>query len=386
MKLRTSLRITALAAGAALAASFSLVPPPADTAPPGPRAPYLQDDRGTSMTVCWTTQRRQQTQAWVRPVGEGGARTVRLPGRRLRHQVTLPGLEPGRRYEYRVRTDRGRSRWTRFRTRPADGSPFTLAAWGDVGQCGPPQEAVIRVLQKENPDFAVALGDLGYPTASERTLTSCFFRPLARYADSHVVWHVFGNHDLAADDGLPLQRASATPENGPPGLPPHRNYSFDYGSAHCVVLDASLDLPTLRNVVRPWLRDDLQATAARWKLVFMHNPIYSGGDHGDSEKLRSGLAPVFERQGVDLVFAGHDHNYQRLHPINGVTYVVSGNGGARLYPFEGPSDARTAARQDGRYGITFLRIEGDHAVLRHLDDRGREFDRHELAPRAAEEG
>jgi hypothetical protein len=66
----------------------------------------------------------------------------------------------------------------------------------------------------------------------------------------------------------------------------------------------------------------------------MHNPVYSSGQHGSSEKIQKIVLPLFEKHRVHIVFTGHDHGYERTKSINGVTYVVTGGGGAPLNNFK----------------------------------------------------
>jgi acid phosphatase len=81
-----------------------------------------------------------------------------------------------------------------------------------------------------------------------------------------------------------------------------------------------------------WLATALSSSTARWKIVFGHHPIYSNGDHGGSERVRSAVEQILIDNGVDLYLAGHDHNLEILEPVNGVHYVVSGAGaGIRSY-------------------------------------------------------
>jgi len=75
-----------------------------------------------------------------------------------------------------------------------------------------------------------------------------------------------------------------------------------------------------------WLEETLATTDATWKLAALHHPPYSGGFQGSNAAAREAFVPPFERYGVQIVFSGHEHDYQRTDPINGVTYVVSGGG------------------------------------------------------------
>lgn len=348
----------------------------------GVRNPYLQNDTGTDISICWTTQTPLPTEVEWRPAGSLYSR-VQQSGRvrSQRHTIRLRNLTPGADYEYRVRGGRSRGQWARFRTRSKSGTRFRFAALGDIGDMFPNDaRAAARLLDREAPDFAVALGDLAYPLSREGLLTDRFFQPLRRYAGSHVMWHVFGNHDVAADGGRPLELASESPENGPSGMPRHRNYSFDYGGAHFAVVDSNVPRRELRTVVAPWLERDLRRSDAVWKIVMMHHPPFSSGKHGDNRKLQGTLVPVLARCGVDLVLSGHDHDYERFKPIDGVTYVVSGAGGAGLYGFKDVSP-RSAVREGRHHGLTVIDIDGRHAVLRQVTDTGREADRFELVAR-----
>jgi hypothetical protein len=56
----------------------------------------------------------------------------------------------------------------------------------------------------------------------------------------------------------------------------------------------------------------------------LHHPAYSAGYQGSTMSVRRRFSPLFSRYGVQLVLSGHDHDYQRSKPIDGVTYVVSG--------------------------------------------------------------
>jgi 3',5'-cyclic AMP phosphodiesterase CpdA len=80
-----------------------------------------------------------------------------------------------------------------------------------------------------------------------------------------------------------------------------------------------------------WLEATLAAADARWLIVTMHHPAYSVGYHGSTQEIQDEWVPLFEEYGVDLVLAGHDHDYQRTSPINDVTYIVSG-GGSKTRP------------------------------------------------------
>jgi hypothetical protein len=148
-----------------------------------------------------------------------------------------------------------------------------------------------------------------------------------------------GNHDSNSSNGngRPYLDAFVLPENGGDGAfsdHAERYYSFDYGPVHVVVLDTELAFQNAsrRAAQLAWLDADLGATSRPWKVALFHRSPYSaGGEHGSDLAVRAAFAPIFEERGVQLVLSAHEHDYERSKPINGVTYVVTGGGGAPLY-------------------------------------------------------
>ena len=77
-----------------------------------------------------------------------------------------------------------------------------------------------------------------------------------------------------------------------------------------------------------WLNAKLAADTAEWKIAYFHHPPYSsGGAHGSDTKLREIVEPIFLKNGVNIVFSGHEHFYERIKPQQGVYYFISGSGG-----------------------------------------------------------
>ena len=77
-----------------------------------------------------------------------------------------------------------------------------------------------------------------------------------------------------------------------------------------------------------WMKEKLAADTATWKITFFHHPPYSsGGKHGSDTKLRQVVEPIFLKHGVDVVFTGHEHFYERIKPQHGIYYFISGSGG-----------------------------------------------------------
>jgi 3',5'-cyclic AMP phosphodiesterase CpdA len=158
-------------------------------------------------------------------------------------------------------------------------------------------------------------------------------------------WVTTGNHDFAAA-GAAAFRDVFICRTTPGARRSERYYSFDWGDAHVVALDSETPLaeigPGAGDDMADWLAADLAATTKPWKFVFFHRPPYSSGPHGNEPAVQQKLVPVFEAGGVDVVFSGHDHDYERTAPlfggqptatkVGGIVYIVTGGGGAALYP------------------------------------------------------
>ncbi|HEV2801088.1 MAG TPA: metallophosphoesterase [Pyrinomonadaceae bacterium] len=77
-----------------------------------------------------------------------------------------------------------------------------------------------------------------------------------------------------------------------------------------------------------WLEEELAKDTSDWKIMYLHHPPYSsGGKHGSSSDLRAVIEPIFLKYGVNAVFAGHEHFYERIKPQKGIYYFISGAGG-----------------------------------------------------------
>ena len=232
-----------------------------------------------------------------------------------------------------------------------------IVAIGDFGVGGERERstgaAVERFLAPRPADALVTLGDNDYterPIAFRRNWRAAF--GWAR-ADGMLVAGTLGNHDVRVDGGRY--------EFGPLGMP-GRYYRRRVGDVSLFLLDSNnLGAAQVR-----WLDWALARTDAPWKVVAFHHPPFSCGGYLGDLRVRRALVPLFERRDVDLVLSGHDHNYQRFRRA-GVTYVVHGGGGARLYPLRScprSFPSRLAARK--ARGWVYLRATADSLRVRAI--------------------
>jgi 3',5'-cyclic AMP phosphodiesterase CpdA len=117
------------------------------------------------------------------------------------------------------------------------------------------------------------------------------------------------------------------------GLPNNeRWYIVEKDNLHFIILDSNSDC-SVGSEQYLWLENDLQNINENLKFIIaiFHHPSFSTGPHTEDEKgLRKNIVPLFEQYGVDIVFNGHDHDYERSL-YNNIYYIVTGGGGAPLY-------------------------------------------------------
>jgi 3',5'-cyclic AMP phosphodiesterase CpdA len=291
-----------------------------------------------------------------------------------RHAVAIADLEPGSTYHYRV--EGVSESWLRgsFRTALAnEDSGFSFAVVGDSGSGGKGQRAVARLLGLLKPELILHTGDVVYPDGEERHYDRRFFEPYRELIRDVPVFPVLGNHDVRRGNGAAFLENFHPPVDSPGST--KRYYSFDWGDAHFVALDSELyynDKGSSTERQRVFLERDLISTRKRWKVAFLHRSPYSSSRHGGDEMVRYDLEPLFAKYGVDLVFAGHDHVYERTVPIRGVTYVVSGGGGRRLYP---AGKGRLTACSRSAHHAVLGRVDGARLSLEAVEPDGTVFDR-----------
>jgi 3',5'-cyclic AMP phosphodiesterase CpdA len=231
-----------------------------------------------------------------------------------------------------------------------------------------------------------------------------------------LVWSQPLNGPLAAPGrGPDLEgseaRQQAFRERAGPAYPRMANFSFDYGDVHWTVLDANPYADFTAPAFRDWLVRDLAAAqGAAWRFVALHHPpFHSSKAHADDQRTRL-LADLLEQGGVSVVFAGHVHNYQRSYPLrfagataagphvdgrwqldraydgvthtrpDGIIYLVTGAGGARLYDPDQTGDAAswrdyTARFVSNVHSLTVVDVEPRRLTVRQVSARGEELDR-----------
>lgn len=235
-----------------------------------------------------------------------------------------------------------------------------FAVVGDTGTGGAAQYQVaeqMREYRTEFPfDFVLMLGDNLYGGDDAADYDRKFRLPYKGLLDDHVEFYAaLGNHDRRSEPFFKPFRMGG-----------ERYHAFTKGNARFMALDSNyLDAAQLR-----WFEDELRGAGNAWKICFMHHPIYSPGSyHGVDPELRTVLEPLFIKYGVDVVFSGHEHFYERVQPQHGVTYFTSGAGG-KLHSRRLTHPQLEAAGYDADRHFMLVEIVGDDLVFRAISRTG----------------
>ena len=202
---------------------------------------------------------------------------------------------------------------------PLEPKSVRFAVIGDSGTGGRQQYEVAEEMEAYHPrvnfDFVIMLGDNIYGGHSPADFTRKFELPYKPLLDAGVKFYAsLGNHDNPDDERL----------YKPFNMGGQRYYVFKKGDVAFFALDSTYMDPTQLK----WLEQNLRDSQARWKICFFHHPLYSNGRaHGPDVDLRRQLAPLFQRYGVDAVFSGHEHVYERVKPESNIYYFILGNSG-----------------------------------------------------------
>lgn len=160
-----------------------------------------------------------------------------------------------------------------------------------------------------------------------------FLDIMAPVSDVMPWYAVIGNHDINSMSSQQIyQDVMEFPSN-------QLYYSFDLMNSHFIILDT--EIPGQRKEITgeqlAWLRNDLQisASSAQYLFVFMHRcPFPQGSNRGRNLTNASELHELFSQYGVDIVFAGHEHQYY-IFSKDSIYYVVTGGGGGPVHSDEG---------------------------------------------------
>ena len=297
------------------------------------RDPYLQMLGSEQVTIRWQTEtalsslvRYGEDQRNLSQSHDIDASDVK------EHKVTLKNLKPATQYFYQVIQNAGLSEIYSFYTAPIPGKSVLTHIWvqGDAGIFNDNakrnyQQAMSyfeKLRQPNTPliDLWLTTGDNAYNSGKASEYQKHLFEPYKSLLSQTSYWPAFGNHDARR---YAYQFQFDTPKNGELGgiaSGEHTYFSFDYADIHFIFLDSERTNFFRYHSMVQWLEDDLKATSQKWIVVLLHHPPYTKGTHdsdswydssGRLVNAREVFTPILEKYNVDLVLAGHSHNYER---------------------------------------------------------------------------
>jgi 3',5'-cyclic AMP phosphodiesterase CpdA len=222
-------------------------------------------------------------------------------------------------------------------------------------------EKLIAVRDRFPYEFVLMMGDNLYGGSKETDFRKKFETPYKPLLDSGMKFYAsLGNHDNPNERYYKMFNM-----NG------ERYYTFKpKGNARFFALDSNyMDKPQLE-----WLEKELAASGSDWKIVFFHHPLYSSGDtHGSDLQLREQLEPLFLKHGVDAVFGGHEHFYERIKPQKGIYYFISGGAG-KVRKGDVKQTNLTAKAFDTGYHFMIIELTRDTLHFQVISDQGQTVD------------
>lgn len=381
------------------------------------------------------------------------------------YRAALTGLVPGSTFLYKVSRNGKQVFAAEGKASKEEKQPYRFVVFGDVGAGTPEAKQIANGVYNANADLILIPGDIVYDNGLISEYRSRFWpiynadkvdsvgvplmrsipfvssvgnhdadsRDLDRQPDALAYYHYWDQplNGIQSKEGsamVPVLKGSdankkAFLEGAGNRYPSMSNFSFNYGNAHWLILDADNYVDWTDKELTAWVAKDLaDAKDATWRFVMYHHPGFnSSRAHFEQQQMRL-LSPVFEAGKVDVVFSGHVHNYQRSYPMffkpdnkgilltggkdnkslrgrlvignwkldktfdgktntepKGVIYVVTGAGGQDLYNPEQETDQDswqpfTAKFISTVHTLTIADINAKELTIQQVDANGKVLD------------
>lgn len=307
------------------------------------KGPYLQNPTKTSITICWVSSEED-----IGCVSYGKDKNlnkkIKDKEKTKFHQITLDGLSAGTEYFYKISGDGYSSEIYRFKTAPEENTPFKFIVFGDTRTRHDVHREIVKKIIEKNPDFVINTGDL-IGNGDILSDWDVFFEINKELMRTIPYYPVLGNHEADSKNYFDFFALPAG----------ERYYSFSWGNSHFIVLDSNGRYLKSKKQ-QDFLRSELEKNKdKKFIFVIFHHPPYSATDARrlERENIRYYFGRILEEFRPDVVFNGHDHNYQHYF-IRGIHYIVTGGGGAPLYDIGTPDEGYLKGEKVENFCLVFV--------------------------------
>ena len=316
--------------------------------------PYLQAVEDNGITIMWETVYPSFGKILYGKNGELNDSVIEEAIPSIMHEVTLSGLNKNREYIYKVIVGNLSSIEYSFHTKKMKDDPLKFIIYGDTRSFPKVHENIVKMMVNEKPDFVANVGDVVTSGARLNEWIDEHFYPLRHISGNVPTYISIGNHEYGGYRDTRVVPPFEERVHNPVNTTGSNEYffSFNYGNSHFIFLDPNKADSPYGERISPgsqqynWFVNDLKKAKenSEWIFVFLHQPPYSeawsGGYYDGEPLLRKEIVPIIEANNVDIVFAGHTHDYERglPHPPydpetgsgNNAVYVITGGGGSNL--------------------------------------------------------
>jgi len=282
-------------------------------------------------------------------LSDGATRSIKMKG--LPGEIFEAKLPDGA-SRFRILNKNTIGAWSALAPEPRNGRAYRIIVYGDdrtgLGSRKVHRE-LVSLMNREAPSAVINTGDL-VASGNSEYLWDAFFDDAEPIMGGVPYVAVIGNHDVSDYNWFRRYFRSDVDK---------RYIIFPFGRGWIILLDSIGEVNRDDEQYR-FLMDALKnAEGSSPIIVVMHEPPFSWGRHGSHQAVIDTWVPLFEKYGVDLVLGGHDHDYQRIGPINGVNYIVTGGGGAPIYGVQSNQDLKKALNRHH-----FVLLEMDEGLIR----------------------
>lgn len=265
----------------------------------------------------------------------------------------------------------------------AGAKAITVFAAGDIADCrkavaaetmaAKTAELIKAGLDKDSKALVLTLGDNTYPVGRPEEFSECYDPTWGQFKARTLPSP--GNHDY----GMPLALGYYNYFDELAGPDRRGYYQKTSGNWQLISLNSNLDDQPMQEQLN-WLKTELKNSKAKCTLAYWHHPVYSSGGHGDNKNMQEAWSILAEAK-AELVLTSHDHDYERLVPLNGkgepdertgIRSFVVGTGGAKLTPMYFPK-ITSEVRDNTTYGVLKLQLHANSYDWEFLPVAGQTF-------------